>query len=63
MIKKLTKYSINIVNDISALQDIELISVIKENNLSVSLMHMQGVPKICKIILLMMMSLVMYIVI
>ena len=45
VIKKLTKYSINIVNDISALQDIELISVIKENNLSVSLMHMQGVPK------------------
>ena len=63
VIKKLTKYSINIVNDISALQDIELISVIKENNLSVSLMHMQGVPKKCKIILLMMMLSVMCIVI
>ena len=45
VIKKLTKYRINIVNDISALQDMELISVIKENNLMVSLMHMQGVPK------------------
>ena len=45
VIKKLTKYRINIVNDISALQDMELISVIKDNNLMVSLMHMQGVPK------------------
>ena len=45
VIKKLTKYSINIVNDISALQDMELINVIKDNNLMVSLMHMQGVPK------------------
>ncbi len=63
VIKKLTKYSINIVNDISALQDIELISVIKENNLSVSLMHMQVFLKICKIILLMMMLSVMCIVI
>ena len=45
VIKKLTMYRINIVNDISALQDIELINVIKENNLMVSLMHMQGVPK------------------
>ena len=45
VIKKLIKYKINIVNDISSLQDRELISVIKENNLTVSLMHMQGVPK------------------
>ena len=45
VIKKLTKYRINIVNDISALQDMELINVIKDNNLMVSLMHMQGVPK------------------
>ena len=45
VIKKLTKYRINIVNDISALQDMELINVIKDNNLTVSLMHMQGVPK------------------
>tara|TARA_B100001027_G_scaffold203928_1_gene165747 strand:+ start:121 stop:918 length:798 start_codon:yes stop_codon:yes gene_type:complete len=45
VIKKLTKYKINIVNDISSLQDMELINVIKENNLTVSLMHMQGVPK------------------
>ena len=45
VIKKLTKYRINIVNGISALQDMELISVIKDNNLMVSLMHMQGVPK------------------
>ncbi|GIR42922.1 MAG: dihydropteroate synthase [Ectothiorhodospiraceae bacterium] len=56
VIKKLTKYRINIVNDISALQDMELINVIKDNNLMVSLMHMQGFLKICKIILLMMMS-------
>ena len=45
VIKKLIKYRINIVNDISALQDMELINVIKDNNLMVSLMHMQGVPK------------------
>ena len=45
VIKKLTKYRINIVNDISALQDMGLIDLIKENNLMVSLMHMQGVPK------------------
>ena len=45
VIKKLAKYGINIVNDISALQDMELINVIKDNNLMVSLMHMQGVPK------------------
>ena len=45
VIKKLIKYRIDIVNDISALQDMELINVIKDNNLMVSLMHMQGVPK------------------
>ena len=45
VIKNLIKYKINIVNDISSLQDMELIDVIKENNLMVSLMHMQGVPK------------------
>ena len=45
VIKKLAIYGINIVNDISALQDMELINVIKDNNLMVSLMHMQGVPK------------------
>ncbi len=45
VIKSLVKYKINIVNDISSLQDHELIDIIKTNNLSVSLMHMQGTPK------------------
>lgn len=46
VIKKLLKYNINIVNDISSLEDFELIDIIKDNNLSVSLMHMQGIPKV-----------------
>ena len=46
VIKKLLKYNINIVNDISSLEDFELIDIIKDNNLSVSLMHMQGTPKV-----------------
>ena len=45
VIKKLTKYNINIVNDISSLEDEDLYDVIKENQLYVSLMHMQGTPK------------------
>ena len=45
VIKHLTKYKINIVNDISSLEDPELLNIISENNLSVSLMHMQGTPK------------------
>ena len=44
VIKKLTKYNINIVNDISSLDE-DLYDVIKENQLYVSLMHMQGTPK------------------
>ena len=45
VISKLLKYKINIVNDISSLEDKELIDIIKENNLSISLMHMKGTPK------------------
>tara|TARA_B100001287_G_C22574610_1_gene477972 strand:- start:179 stop:973 length:795 start_codon:yes stop_codon:yes gene_type:complete len=45
VIRKLLKYKINIVNDISSLEDTELLEIIKENNLSVSLMHMKGTPK------------------
>ena len=45
VIKHLIKYKINIVNDISSLEDPELLNIISENNLSVSLMHMQGTPK------------------
>ncbi len=45
VIKSLLKYKINIVNDISSLEEIELLDIIKENDLSVSLMHMQGTPK------------------
>ena len=45
VIKSLLKYKINIVNDISSLEDIELLDIIKDNDLTVSLMHMQGTPK------------------
>ncbi len=45
VISKLLKYKINIVNDISSLGDKDLVNIIKENNLSVSLMHMKGTPK------------------
>jgi len=45
VINKLVKYKINIVNDISSLEDTELLDIIKSNNLSVSLMHMKGSPK------------------
>jgi len=45
VISKLLKYKINIVNDISSLEDEDLIDIIKENNLSISLMHMKGTPK------------------
>lgn len=45
VISKLLKYKINIVNDISSLQDMELADMIKDNNLSISLMHMKGTPK------------------
>ncbi len=45
VISELLKYDINIVNDISSLEDRELLDIIKANNLSVSLMHMKGTPK------------------
>lgn len=45
VINNLTKYNINIVNDISSLEDSEMLEIIQKNNLSVSLMHMQGTPK------------------
>tara|TARA_B100000035_G_scaffold315092_1_gene333866 strand:- start:1747 stop:2544 length:798 start_codon:yes stop_codon:yes gene_type:complete len=45
VIRKLIKYKINIVNDISSLEDDELLDIIKENNLTISLMHMQGTPE------------------
>ena len=45
VIKSLVKYKINIVNDISSLEDDAMLDIIQENNLSISLMHMQGTPK------------------
>ena len=45
VIRKLLKYNINIVNDISSLEDKNLINIIKDNDLSISLMHMKGTPK------------------
>jgi len=45
VIKNLVKYKIDIVNDISSLQDDGMLEIIQENNLSISLMHMQGTPK------------------
>ena len=45
VINKLVRYKINIVNDISSLEDTELLDIIKSNNLSVSLMHMKGSPR------------------
>ena len=45
VIKSLVKYKIDIVNDISSLEDDSMLEIIQENNLSISLMHMQGTPK------------------
>ena len=45
VIKNLVKYKIDIVNDISSLEDDSMLEIIQENNLSISLMHMQGTPK------------------
>ena len=45
VIKSLVKYKIDIVNDISSLEDDAMLDIIRENNLSISLMHMQGTPK------------------
>jgi len=45
VINNLVKYNINIVNDISSLEDSAMLEIIQKNNLSVSLMHMQGTPK------------------
>ncbi len=45
VISRLIKYNINIVNDISSLEDRDLLSLVKENDLIVSLMHMKGTPK------------------
>lgn len=45
VINKLLKYNINIVNDISSLEDSELLDIIKSYNLTVSLMHMKGTPQ------------------
>ena len=45
VIKSLLKYKIDIVNDISSLEDDAMLEIIRENNLSISLMHMQGTPK------------------
>lgn len=45
VVEYLLKYKINIVNDISSLEDSRLLDIIKSNDLSVSLMHMKGTPK------------------
>ena len=45
VVRELLKYKIDIVNDISSLQDRNLLDVIKSNSLTVSLMHMQGTPE------------------
>ena len=47
--KNLLKYEINIVNDISSLEDKDLLDIIKSNRLSISLMHMLGTPKTMQI--------------
>ncbi len=44
VIKSLLSFNIQIVNDISSLNDEKLLDIIIENNLSLSLMHMQGMP-------------------
>ena len=49
VIKHLLKYKINIVNDISSLEDEDLIDIVKSNKLSISLMHMLGTPKTMQI--------------
>lgn len=49
VIKKLLKYKINIVNDISSLEDENLLDIVKSNKLSISLMHMLGTPKTMQI--------------
>ena len=45
VINQLLKYKINIVNDISSLEDKNLLDIVKCNKLSISLMHMLGTPK------------------
>ena len=45
VINQLLKYKINIVNDISSLEDENLLDIVKCNKLSISLMHMLGTPK------------------
>jgi dihydropteroate synthase len=45
VINQLLKYKINIVNDISSLEDNNLLDIVKCNKLSISLMHMLGTPK------------------
>nr|ADD93862.1 hypothetical protein [uncultured marine bacterium MedDCM-OCT-S08-C1340]ADD96354.1 hypothetical protein [uncultured organism MedDCM-OCT-S08-C727] len=49
VISHLLKYEINIVNDISSLEDKDLLDIIKSNRLSISLMHMLGTPKTMQI--------------
>ena len=49
VITHLLKYKINIVNDISSLEDEGLLDIIKSNRLSISLMHMLGTPKTMQI--------------
>ena len=49
VISHLLKYEINIVNDISSLEDKDLLDIIKSNKLSISLMHMLGTPKTMQI--------------
>ena len=46
---RLLKYEINIVNDISSLEDKGLLDIVKSNRLSISLMHMLGTPKTMQI--------------
>ena len=45
VINQLLQYKINIVNDISSLEDKNLLDIVKCNKLSISLMHMLGTPK------------------
>ena len=50
VIKELIKYNIQIVNDVSAGSDNEIINLARENQLYISLMHMQKNPLICSIL-------------
>ena len=45
VIKKLIKYDIQIINDISAISDSNLLNIIKKQNMYVCLMHMQNSPE------------------